>query len=243
MSSISSWMLRIRPDVLAASFLVGVVATAACAREVGVRIRPDSRNMDYVTFLKQTDVSGALAQIGTDMPTLIPGISDCATLSATPLEETPTIDVFTDTRVRMEIFRVECWAFQLVPADAKLVPATPGDGITRAMTDALMHYLLEKSATDPLENGAVDNEWLKTFTAFPGGDLNCKTPWSCTLTLPDGKVYPEQYLYIDLILAFGNRRYLEVTEAVYGSPRFVYGVELDLNDGAPRVVSLNFVPS
>lgn len=139
----------------------------------------------------------------------------------------------------MGIFRAQCWAFQLVPAVADIVPATPQDGITRAMTDALMAYLLEKTAT---VDSAADNEWLKTFTAFPGGDLTCKTPWLCTLTLPDGNDYPEQYLYIDLILAYENQRFLEVTEAVHGSPRFVCGVEMDVGETAPKVISLNFMP-
>lgn len=203
--------------------------------DTGVRIGPAVAYLLDEALSVPVQASDALDGFARVIPHWILDTLDCSALLATPWEKTPTINQYTDTWVRMGAFRAGCWAFTQVPGTAHVAPATLQDGITRAMTDALMTYLLEKSATD--------DEWRKTFTAFPGGDLTCKTPWSCTLTLPDGKVYPEQYLYIDLILAFGNRRYLEVTEAVYGSPRFVYGVELDLNDGAPRVVSLNFVPS
>ena len=65
----------------------------------------------------------------------------------------------------------------------------------------------------------------------------------CELVWTDGKNLPEQSLHFEMILAAGDRRFIQVDQLVYGRPNLVYGVELDLSDGAPRVVSLNFVPS
>jgi hypothetical protein len=152
-----------------------------------------------------------------DIPDFITGFEDCPAMVHGSIERggTPR-DSQRETWTVIQSLDAECWAMlQLDPA-APVTGSEPSDQISPAMIRAVMDLAARLTANDP--------EWGKVLLDFPGGEIFCKTPQRCVLSLPDGKNPPEQSLLFRLMMATGQTQFIEVTQMIHGRSQFVYAV-------------------
>ena len=224
MSSIFSWgrslmrQSRMKIDLLAMLLMaLAALASQAFAEPQTVRLGT------YFLYEFQLHNSafhtiGDLVRLQSeDIPDFITGFKDCPAMVHGSIERggTPR-DSQRETWTVIQSLDAECWAMlQLDPA-APVTGSEPSDQISPAMIRAVMDLAASLTASDP--------EWGKVLLDFPGGEIFCKTPQRCVLSLPDGKNPPEQSLLFRLMMATGQTQFVEVTQMIHGRSQFVYAV-------------------
>ena len=206
--------LRIKTDLLA----ILLMACAALASQAFAE-PPTVRLGTYFLYHFQLHNSafhtiGDLVRLqNADIPDFITGFEDCPAMVHGSIERggTPR-DSQRETWAVIQSLDAECWAMlQLDPA-APVTGTEPGDRVSPAMIRAVMDLAARLTANDP--------EWGKILLDFAGGEIFCKTPQRCVLSLPDGKNPPEQ----SLMMATGQTQFVEVTQMIHGRSQFVYAV-------------------
>lgn len=176
------------------------------------------------------NIAAVQDQLKFHMPEFVSGFDGCPALVAGSIESATLRDTLRDTWTVIQTLRVECWIVLQIDPSTRVTASGPADRIMPVMIRAIMANAARLSAED--------EDWAKTLVVFPGGEIACKDRDRLGLSLPDGKSPPEQSVDFDMIMATGDKRFLLVTQMVYGRSGFVYGVLWRETEGGGEVISI-----
>ena len=231
MSSTFSWMRLTRPDLwlLTVAVLTGF-ATSAASEIESARLGQHIGFPLGHPFERRGTIDDVLERLRSDMVVFVSGFTDCSDIVAGPLKRGTPRDSLRDTWTAVHTIRVDCWAALQVSPATKVTPARMEDRITPEIIHGIMAHTKRISAQN--------SGWAKALIAFPGGEITCKDAWRCRLDMPDGQSPPEQSLFVDLIFAIGNDKFIEVLPMVYGKASFAYGVRWRETESGGEVVDM-----
>ena len=193
-----------------------LIAFAVAAEPELVRFGPSIFHVEGRGFQRMASVSEVIARQGNHFQQFAKGLEDCQALVEGPLGKARPRDKLRDTWTIIQSIQVECWALLQVSPEAGVKGATATDRITPRM----IHRIMANS----IKLAALDEEWSKALIRFPGGEITCRDQWRCRFSRPDGNDFPDDSMDVELILAAGDERFIEVTQMYEGRSGFVFGI-------------------
>lgn len=221
---------RIRSTLALAFAATGFLSSPTVADSNSIRLAESFRDAAGHPFLAFSSISEIMERLSLGVQLHVRGAKSCQELLAIPIGQVRGFDSLRETDTIIQTITIECWVLLQIDPSAEVDVAGPGDEIR----PELIYGIMAKAAELSLES----EEWAKTLMDFPGGDITCRDAWHCLLSRPDGRNPPEQSLIFDLILAFGDTRFIKVTQLVHGRFGFVYGVEWQGTNTGGKVVTI-----
>jgi hypothetical protein len=219
-----------KTDVLYLALTCSLLASGVAAEPGIVRFGPHIFNVEGRGFQGMASVAEVIARKGNRFQNVAKGLEDCQAVVAGPLSKARPRDTLRDTWTIIQSIRVECWALLQVPPEAGVAAAVLDDRITPRM----IHRIMANS----IKLASSNEEWSKALIRFPGGEITCRNTWRCRFSRPDGNDFPDYSMDIELILAAGDERFIEVTQMYEGRSGFVFGIHWHEAPGGGEVVAI-----
>lgn len=231
MSLTSSWIRRRHRELLVASTMCCVSMASSLAERPAIRLGPVFwRSYDDVPFTVPDSVSGMLEQLKPAIGLFVKNAEDCHKLVDTPLGKDKPINELRRTWAIIQSLKAQCWAVLHADPEGRILRTTAADALTPEIVFGVMAYASALSAGN--------EEWMKTLTPFSGGEIKCRDAWTCLLSLPNGKDWPDESAYFHMLMVTEDEKFILVSQAYQGRVGFVYGVRWRETVGAGPVVSI-----
>ncbi len=231
MSLTFSWMRRRRLELVVAVITFCASADAAFAESWAIRLGPVFwQSYDDLPFTDPDSVSGMLEQFKPVIGHFVKDGGDCQKLAGTPLGKDKPVNKLRFTWTILQSLKAQCWAIMHADPEVRIVRTTAADALTPEMIFGVMAYASALAAGN--------EEWMKTLTTFSGGEIKCRDAWTCLLFLPDGKDWPDESAYFDMLMVTEDEKFILVSQAYQGRVDFVYGVQWRETEDGGQVVSI-----
>jgi hypothetical protein len=188
------------------------------------------KSYDDLPFTPPDSVSSMQDQLRPVIRHFAKSAEDCQKLVDTPLGKDKPVNKLRFTWTILQSLKAQCWAIMHADPEVRIVRTTAADALTPEMIFGVMAYASALAAGN--------EEWMKTLTTFSGGEIKCRDAWTCLLFLPDGKDWPDESAYFDMLMVTEDEKFILVSQAYQGRVDFVYGVQWRETEDGGQVVSI-----